>query len=236
MRSTIFKKIKRRMGRGKRRALLTSCTREYNVVRYGNAYGGFCIYDEKLKAAASPVIYTFGIGEDLSFSEALSDAFDPEIYAFDPTPRAGIYVKQHRLSDRKTFHFSPVGLSSKDGTELFYLPENDDFVSGSAVTRDGMKEKGITVDMRTIDTLAKENGHEHIDLLKMDIEGSEFEVIRGYDPRSVTIDQICMEVHDRFFDDGPERLVSLLDKMKELGYCLIHVSGNGNELTFLKDV
>ncbi len=45
-------------------------------------------------------------------------------------------------------------------------------------------------------------------------------------------DQICIEVHDRFFDYGYDKLSCLLKKLDELGYELISVSDTYEELTF----
>ena len=41
----------------------------------------------------------------------------------------------------------------------------------------------------------KENGHSHLDLLKMDIEGAEFEVIDSIIEDQVPINILCIEFH-----------------------------------------
>ena len=52
----------------------------------------------------------------------------------------------------------------------------------------------------------KELGHEKIDILKMDIEGAEFEVIHDIICDGIEFGQLCIEVHDRFFENGDKRL------------------------------
>ena len=41
----------------------------------------------------------------------------------------------------------------------------------------------------------KKNGHKHIDFLKLDIEGMEYEVLEDILTRRLSIQQICVEFH-----------------------------------------
>ena len=218
----------------KRKKYLQVDTVEYPVSLYGNPYNGYRVYDKVIKEKENPIVYSFGIGEDLDFCERINKSFNPEIFAFDPTPRAIDYVKSHYLYNQHNFHFTPVGLSDKDEKEMFYLPINEKSVSGSAIIGKHLKNEGFEVEMRCISTLAKERGHNHIDLLKMDVEGSEFKFVEGLRNCPVLIDQICMEIHDRGFKDGIDLLKLLLVTMRDLGYLLISISTSEEELTFLK--
>lgn len=220
----------------KRRKYLSLDNRQYRVSLYGKKYNGFSVYEDAIKRKQGAVIYSFGIGEDLSFSEELMSKFSPQIYAYDPTPRAIDYVKHHPLSQKDFFHFYPYGLSDKDEMATFYLPADDSYdCSGSAISCNHLKKEGINVEMRCLPTLIKENGHTHIDLLKMDIEGSEFKVIERLRDCNVTIDQVCLELHDRFFDDGLKKLEKCLSTMRGMGFILISISYSEQELTFLNE-
>jgi hypothetical protein len=44
-------------------------------------------------------------------------------------------------------------------------------------------------------SLMRQNHHKHIDLLKLDIEGSEYEVIDDFLKRRIPVRQICVEFH-----------------------------------------
>ena len=48
---------------------------------YGTEYGGFYVENDLM--AKHNIVYSFGIGQDLSFSESLLNRFDCEIFAFD---------------------------------------------------------------------------------------------------------------------------------------------------------
>ncbi|SEA92472.1 methyltransferase, FkbM family [Prevotella sp. tc2-28] len=208
----------------------------YPISRYGNDYGGFFIFDNQLKQKKGNVIvYSFGIGEDLSFSDSIISSMVPEIYAYDPTPKAIDFVNKHKLSNNPHFHFFPYGLSDKDEKVKFYLP-SDDFpdISGSAEYYDGLKKVGIDVQMHCLNTIFKKNGHSHVDILKMDIEGTEFKVIENLKKCDADIDQICVEVHHRFFKNGERLFFKLLITMYIRGYILISISDDIQELTFVK--
>ena len=72
-----------------------------------------------------------------------------------------------------------------------------------------------------IDLMAR-HGHDHIDLLKMDIEGFEYEVIDHIFEKQITLRQLCVEFHDRF-RLGPKAHSSRSIRMlRELGFTLIH--------------
>lgn len=212
-------------------SILVLDRQDVSTVTCGNDYGGFNILPI---SNSEPVVYSFGIGEDLSFSEGVLKLYKAQIFAFDPTPKSINYVHHHELMSNERFHFEPIGLSDKDETVLFHLPENDEYVSGSIIPHDGVKDAGIEVRMECLETITCRNEHSHIDVLKMDIEGSEFDVIAGLGLLDVTIDQICLEIHDKFFDDGLSRVRNMVKQLHAMGYLLVYKSQNGQEVTFAK--
>ena len=78
------------------------------------------------------------------------------------------------MGKNDSFHFECVGLSDVNEGVKFYLPENHDYVSGSECFHKGLDNNYIVVKMKWLDAIAQELGHHHINILKMDIEGSEF--------------------------------------------------------------
>lgn len=205
-----------------------------NCKRNGTEYGGF--YLPNNFEIENSIIYSFGIGEDLSFSEAIIEA-GGVVYTFDPTPKAIKYVEDHKLFSNANFHFCPYGLSDKDGKECFYLPKRDDWVSASVIQHHNVdNEKVIEVEMRTLRSIMQELGHDHIDILKMDIEGSEFKVaVNLMDPDLKPIDfQVClMETHERFFmPKEREYRDKLYIVMREGGFYDLY--GTDKEPVFIK--
>src|SRR5436305_14661221 len=52
----------------------------------GNERARWCVCPTNL--SADSVVYSFGIGEDISFDLQLIDRFAVKVHAFDPTPRS----------------------------------------------------------------------------------------------------------------------------------------------------
>lgn len=203
------------------------------IIRCGNDYGGFDIIPELLKRNGDLVVYSFGIGEDLSFSEDIDRNFDAQIFAFDPTPKAIRFVKDHPLYQKANFHFIEKGIASKDCHSRFYLPENEEYVSGSCIQHEGLSSDSIEVELCKLKSFMGEFGHNEIDILKMDIEGSEFDVIEDILKDEILFTQLCVEVHDYYFRDGNRKLKALIRILNEYGYLIGSIKGE-NEITFIK--
>ena len=201
--------------------------------RYGSEYGGFYLPSNFVKE--SGIVYSFGIGEDLSFSEDVIEKGGYTVYAFDPTPKAVKYIKSHKLFSNTKFHFMEYGLSNLNGEEKFYMPNRDEYVSASIIDHSGVdNEKAIYVKMKTIRTIMKEMGHKKIDILKMDIEGAEFKVVKDImNPKLEPVDcrLICMETHERFFE-SKKCVDRMYDSMQKNGFFDIY--GTTSEPTFIK--
>jgi len=78
--------------------------------------------------------------------------------------------------------------------------------------------------METIDSIMKKNGHKYIDILKLDIEGSEFSVLRSLNLKSKFFGQLLIEFHDRFIKDGLKELYSVINLLHDNGFLLFAIS------------
>jgi len=199
---------------------------------YGNDYGGFYVYNRTLNE--NSIVYSFGIGEDISFDEALINEFNCNVFAFDPTPKSIRWVKNRE--NPKKFIFHPFGIDQQSGIVEFLLPKNDNYVSGSVINQMNVDEKKkVQVPMKSLSDIVKELGHERIDIVKIDIEGSEYSVIDSILSAPVEIDQILIEIHERFFQDGKEKTSKLLNTLNKHGYKLFGISDGMEELSFIKN-
>jgi hypothetical protein len=84
----------------------------------------------------------------------------------------------------------------------------------------------ITVPCTDLLSLMRQNRHEHIDLLKLDIEGSEYEVIGDFLKRRIPVRQICTEFHHGILP-GIRRTQTIRSILKLItrGYKLISMEG-----------
>jgi len=122
------------------------------------------------------VCYCAGVGENIDLELRLIDRYGARVFALDPTPRAVRFI-QPFLSDAERLTFQPVGLWSEDVTLKFYEPDNPLHVSHSVVEDPISGKQFFEAPCRKLSTLMRENGHAGIDLLKMNIEGAEYEVL-----------------------------------------------------------
>lgn len=191
---------------------------QVDLVRAGSSYGGWWIPPRLL--APGVVAYCVGAGEDITFDRALHDA-GCTVRTFDPTPRAIAHVeKEAPRSDR--FTFRPIGLWSSDTEIRFYAPRVPGHVSHSAVNLYGT-DNYFVAPVRTLRSLMRESGDEHIDLLKMDVEGAEVAIIDALaEDRAPTPSVLCVEF------DQPQPLRNIrrsIGQLHSLAYRLVKVDG-----------
>jgi FkbM family methyltransferase len=203
------------------RILLKVCLRPAHrpdLVKLGSAYGGWVIPATLLEE--SSVCYCVGVGEDITFDLALIERFGCQVFAFDPTPRAIQHVKA-TTSAVGSFHFYPVGLWSADGRLKFFAPQNPCHVSHSIVNLQGTTGY-FEAECKRLSTIMRELEHTSLDLLKLDIEGAEYEVLSSLLEDNIRIKVLCTEF------DQPARLSSIIGMVRRLQqaqYQLVRIDG-----------
>ena len=107
---------------------------------------GFFVFDKNLNSDS--VIYSFGIGEDISFDESIIDEFNCIVFGFDPTPKSINWIHSQKLP--RGFKFLEYGIGKTSGNVKFFLPKNKNNVSGSIIPRDELSvEKSVNVPMKS---------------------------------------------------------------------------------------
>ncbi|MFH0734040.1 MAG: FkbM family methyltransferase [bacterium] len=198
---------------------------------YGSKHGGFYVHHEHLNKDS--IVYSFGLGEDISFDKTVIEKHGCNVFGFDPTPKSINWLKNQQLPDN--FTLLEYGLDSTTGFRNFNLPKNDQFVSGSIIKHINVDENNIvSVPMKSFIDITTELNHKHIDLLKMDIEGTEFDIFDSIFSSEVEIQQILIEIHERFFEDGKNKTLRLLALLKRNGYKIFGVSDSMQEISFIK--
>ena len=67
-------------------------------------------------------------------------------------------------------------------------------MSGSLIEQKNTdSQKVVQVEVKTLETIMTQLGHKHIDVLKMDIEGAEYDVIENILSAQLLITQILIE-------------------------------------------
>jgi len=180
--------------------------------------------------SADSIVYSFGIGRDVSFDLSLIDTFGMTVHGFDPTPRSRQWVTHQDLPSRFVFH--DVGVADSDGVARFFPPESPEHSSYS-LCNNPAGDEGLEAPVRRLTTIAAELGHTHIDLLKMDIEGAEYEVLEDLGRTGFPVHQLLVEFHGRYFPEGDRKTDEAIRLLRAAGFRLFHVASNKLDHSFL---
>lgn len=204
------------------------CEREV----HGAEGAAWCIHPGGLEPGS--VVYSFGIGKDVSFDLALIERFGLRVHAFDPTPASLDWLRGEALPPGFVVH--EYGLAARDGTATFYPPERADHVSHTllAGTYTAGERDAVAVPVRRLAGIMAELGHARVDLLKMDIEGAEYAVLEDILAAELPIGQLLVEYHHRFPGVGLDATRESVALLRRHGYRLFHVSPSGEEYSFLR--
>lgn len=137
------------------------------------------------------ICYCVGVGLDATFDIALVERCGAQVFSLDPTPRAVAHMERLAYSDPR-HHFVPVAVWDRDTTLRFFEPMNHNHVNLSTRDIHGTGSY-IEVPAETLPTIMARFGHDRIDLLKIDIEGSWDVVIRDMAERGIAPKVLCVE-------------------------------------------
>lgn len=202
----------------------------FRTVTLGNKNASWVI--NPLLISPDSIIYSFGVGTDISFDLEMIRRYTVRIHAFDPTPKSINWLESQDIPDNFIFH--PFGIAAKNGKIDLFLPENENFVSGSILPEMIPASSKITVEVLDLLSIMKILNHNHIDILKMDIEGAEYEVIQNIIDNNIQINQLLIEFHHRFPGIGIKKTKKAIKILNKGGYKIFDVSPSGEEFSFIK--
>ena len=189
-----------------------------------------------------PVVYSFGISDDIEFEVALLSVIPSNIHVFDPTPTTEEYLSTVSPDLRNRLIYDPVALGAKSGKSS-YLGEFDAagklvYLYSSRPTKmlaEGNTVKDVEIEFRSLEKLMEQNGHKSLALLKIDIEGHEYDVLESLLKSGLDVKQLAVEFHYRFAGHGLLETRSLLRRLcKEMGYEIRFVSPWCEEFLLVK--
>lgn len=197
-----------------------------SLVRLGSSYGGWVV-DLDILPEGTTVI-SAGVGEDISFDEELIRLKNCNIIGIDPTEKSVEFIKSKNIPN---FTLLEKALwVDNDGIELFYN-SNPDHVSESILSsHQSVTTLGHKCDTISIPQLLKD--YDNISLLKMDVEGAEYDIINRLEVLEVP--QLCVEFH--WFCSNRTKLetADCIAKIISFGYELQHVTPSQREYSFKK--
>jgi hypothetical protein len=217
---------------------------------FGTVYGGWWLPDDIVLNEDS-IILSAGVGEDISFDLSIQSKYGCNIFMFDPTKRACVHFKEieqfYRDSHlnfsgdiqpdyyRKIKDLTPdlskiklieVGLWLNEDELKFYKQSNAKYVSQSLIN--GMYSEDFTIaKVKRLGEVIKDLGlsGRPIDVFKLDIEGSEIEVLETMIEDGIKPTFLCVE-WDYYLKgcDKNGRTKALMKKLSDVGYDLLNDS------------
>jgi len=166
-------------------------TRRIKKRNHIKLFGNYYLYKHGINKDS--IVYSFGIGNNIRFDAMVNKIFGCKIYCYDPTPQSVEYMA--KFKDDPRFEFVPKGVFHKKGTFKLWQPSNLKKINSSLIPI--FKNKGgstVEVECDTIPNFMKENGHTHIDILKMDIEGVAVDIMHQLIKYDIKPKQIAVEL------------------------------------------
>lgn len=201
--------------------------------RLGTRYGGWWIDTRSVGQPA--LLVDAGLGEDISFPAAFLQRFaGSRVVGVEPNPRSLAYCRAHRpagleILERAFWTAAETTLTFHLPRAPDALPKGADGVSGSLVGTHEYVEGGETLTVRTVDLAAvlAHAGRQECDVLKLDIEGAEYEVLQqlcasGEIRRAR---QVLIEFHHRVTHHDFAETESIAARIAGCGFRLIHTEG-----------
>jgi FkbM family methyltransferase len=167
--------------------------------KLGTIYGGWYV-PKTMDLNTNSIVYSGGVGEDMSFDIILNSKYNCNIFLIDPTKRAIKHYNEvsnyynkginftgniqndyyNKIKNYKpnfdNFFYINKGLLDCNTNLKFYRQINENYVSQSLIENMFSNNYDI-VEVDSIKNIMKENNHTKIDLLKLDIEGAEIKVL-----------------------------------------------------------
>jgi FkbM family methyltransferase len=183
------------------------------------------------KLPANPLIIDIGANVGYFGVQLLSKIPNANILAYEPMPvNVKFYQEmiQQNESLKKSVSLFQMAVTGKkqDYVELFSDAEDQEQVVASVIT--GFNKQNTNcfkVPCISMTDIILNNGLSNIDLLKMDCEGSEFDIMYETDPILIKrINTMVIEVHD--LDDEKKNVIAFSTYLRSLGYIVKHVPIN----------
>jgi FkbM family methyltransferase len=156
----------------------------------GTGYGGWAVPSGVIRPGW--VCYCAGAGIDISFDLALAGR-GCEVVTLDPTDESREHVARQAAAESR-LRFEQVAVWSADGDLRMYHAADP---AHQTLSADNLQraDRWTSVRARSLPSLMSELGHERIDLLKLDVEGAEYELLDLVAGGKLGVSVLCVEMH-----------------------------------------
>jgi FkbM family methyltransferase len=145
----------------------------------------------------SPVIFDAGANVGVSALWFLAQHPGAQLHCFEPEGE-NFRLLEANLGGRKNVRLTRAALGAQSGEALLHVAEHGAMHS---VVDPGAGEGAQRVPQLGLREYVESEGVERIDLLKIDVEGSELDLLLGLGDRIDRVAVIVGELHERFVDE-----------------------------------
>jgi len=186
-----------------------------------------------LAAKGKPcVVYDLGVRDDSEFALNTIKDLGCVVRAYDPSPHtdhwwdtgddAGL-MELKAFEKAGKYKLNKQAASQKDGELKLYAYNWDQVSLFRATDETKDKQQEFVVPAKSFSTMMKDNGDASIDIMKIDIEGSEFEFLRGAfkEGSCPPVEHFMFEWHSNkmdFKEGSPPDVKEMEDHLHECGY------------------
>ena len=187
------------------------------------SYNDFLIWISLLGLREVAVVVDVGANHG-DFSEAASASFPAaRVLLFEPLPKLLPILQRRCARHAPLWKLETCALSDAEGTlDLHVAPERDEIGSLKGFSQSYLDTtatageiRKIPCRVRRLDDVAREHGIAHVDLLKIDVEGAEFDVLAGAKDLLAATRSLVVEVstirEENTAENALLRLLRLLD-------------------------
>jgi FkbM family methyltransferase len=197
-----------------------------------NAYNSFLLWIHRLSLPGAKTILDVGANHG-DFAQAASTLFpDATVFLFEPLPEMQAHLGKLIEYGQRTWKLVPRALGSQRGEFPLFVDDDDDAIgSFTGFTEEYLKAnprahptRAVMCQVQTLDEAAGEQGIESIDMLKIDVEGFEFEVLKGAEQSLQRTRAIIIEVSlVRHASGTAHPLVAMLERLTGAGFQVVEI-------------
>jgi FkbM family methyltransferase len=139
------------------------------------------------------VCYCVGAGGDITFDLELVRRYGAQVRAVEPVEQYVRLAREHSQGV-EGISLHQAAIATADGPVRMGLTHDP---HSQSVSSAGLYEARAFIELpgRTVASLMAEIGDDRIDLLKLDIEGAEYEVVRRLDLRALGVRVFAVQLH-----------------------------------------
>jgi FkbM family methyltransferase len=148
------------------------------------------------------------------FSFLASDRFNSRIYAFEPSPDLTRVLEKN--IENRNIQFIRKAISGKTGSLNFYVSAHSDQI-GSMIKnnvepfeKNSREIREFQVESTTLTDFIKQENIDKISVLKLDLQGSEFDALRNAEPVLMKTEYLFVEL--MFMESSVFELIDLVRK------------------------